>query len=173
MKQEKAFVHDDCVAVITCPDCHIARRVDVRRYRNIRQSVRLKCRCGCGCRFNITLERRQSFRKEVFLSGQFLPENGSQKLLMTIKDISKSGIAFRLSRQTDFSIRDRGVVEFHLDDMTHTLVRKTVEIRSVSGLSIGAVFCPPDPAEWVDTGDRELGNYLLACPRKKPKWYHP
>ena len=56
---EKIFVTEDNMAVLECPQCKKGKRVDVSRFKDVRQAVKIKVKCPCGHLFKVILERRK------------------------------------------------------------------------------------------------------------------
>jgi hypothetical protein len=164
---EKVFVNENNIAVFICPECKKSRNVDVSKYKNLCKASKIKCNCPCGHSYNAILEKRKHYRKQTNLPGiyvnivssigtNFLEEVGRGTLRVT--DISRTGIQFTLNIQHDFSINDKILVEFRLDDKQKTLIKKEVIIKNINGLKIGAEFLSIDPS---DPSDKAIGFYLL------------
>ena len=77
------------------------------------------------------MERREHYRKETNLSGQYintLSGGEQEKGTMTVTDISRTGLRIKFKVEPNFRVGTRFVVEFRLDDKERTLVRKEVII---------------------------------------------
>lgn len=164
---EKVFVNENNIAVFICPECKKSRNVDVSKYKNLDKASKIKCSCPCGHSYNAILEKRKHYRKKTNFPGiyvniissigaNFLEEVGRGTLKVT--DISRTGIQFTLNIQHDFSLHDKILVEFRLDDKQKTLIKKKVIIKNINGLEIGAEFFSIDPS---DPSDKAIGFYLL------------
>lgn len=158
----KIFVSTSNTAVFECPQCKKSRNVDVSKYKQIDKEVKIKVNCSCGHSYPVILERRRHYRKRVNLAGTYgLPVTGgsAKKGVMTVKDLSRSGLRIKISGQPDFDIGDMLMVEFHLDDATRSLIRKEAIVRKISELNIGLEFSAMDSS---DPGDKALGFYLFS-----------
>jgi hypothetical protein len=105
----------------------------------------------------VLLERRQHYRKETGLSGEFSsPKTG--KGMMVVRDLSRFGLKFEVLGEHDFDPGKKLRVFFKLDDSHGTEIKKDVTVRNVSGRMIGAEFQKVDDMELAD---RRLGFYLM------------
>jgi hypothetical protein len=76
--------------------------------------------------------------------------------LMTVKDVSATGLKLKTNVAQNFAIGDRMQVEFHLDDRNRTLIKKRVIVRYQNGPFVGGEF------ESTEAPDKALGFYLLG-----------
>jgi hypothetical protein len=111
------------------------------------------------------LERRKFYRKgtdlpgaytykKINFPGTYTRESDDDRGLMTVTDISRSGLKIRVNVIRDFSPGDRLNVEFNLDDRGRSLIKKAVIVRNILGKSVGVEF---DTMGHFD----KLGAYLL------------
>jgi len=158
---QKVFVTGDSMAVFECPECKKSKAVDVSRYKDIKQIIRIKVKCPCGHSFPVVLERRKSYRKEVNFPGSYtclLSGNKKEKGVMAVKDLSRSGMKIKLNVKKDFKIGDNLSVEFRLDDQNRSFVKKDAIIRTISDQNLGVEFSSINTS---DPGDAALGFYLF------------
>ena len=80
-----------------------------------------------------------------------------QKGTMTVLDISKGGLKFKLSSAPLFKKGDILEVEFNLDNKNRTLIRKQVFVRNVKDSIVNVEYCSFDTS---DSGDKAIGFYL-------------
>lgn len=73
--------------------------------------------------------------------------NGSEKGPFVVTDISLAGVGFEVNDDISFKEGEKILVEFNLDDMAKSFVRREVVVRSIRGRKIGAEFHEMDPAE--------------------------
>ncbi|GAB6905643.1 Type IV pilus assembly PilZ [Desulfosarcina cetonica] len=152
------FITSKNTATFRCPQCGKAKTADVSRYLGTDKNVTVNCTCGCGHRFRCRLEKRRHYRKPVHLPGKFVfAETGRPRDtgLLTVVDISSSGLKLKMSVSRDFPIGALLQVEFHLDDRNRTPMKKRVIVRNVSGSFVGVTFHPDD------LDDPALGFYLM------------
>jgi len=152
----KVFMNKENKATFTCPKCKNARVKDVSQYKDIDRAVKVKCKCSCGHVYTVLLERRKHIRKPVnFIGSYTADEKGMDvKGRMTVTDISRTGLRFRMQMQHYFEPGDTLDIEFQLDDNEQTLIKRRVIVRSVQGLSVGVEFTS-------DQHYDKLGAYLL------------
>ena len=88
----------------------------------------------------------------------FVPKDQSVKGSMTIQDITRAGLSFKLdeSENQKFNIGDTLLLEFHLDDKSKSLIKKEAVISNIRGPYIGVEFSS------VDLYDRALGLYMFS-----------
>jgi hypothetical protein len=142
----KVYVTSKQMATFACPQCNRSKTVDVSKYASLDKIIRVSVKCPCGNAYKAILEKRKQYRKETNLPGG----------LMTIKDLSTSGVKLQLNVKQNFAIEDQMLIEFHLDDAQRTLIKKTVIIKNQRDQFIGAEFAP------FETVDKALGFYLFS-----------
>lgn len=158
---EKVFVTGNNMAVFECPQCKNGKSVDVSRYKDIRQVVRIKVKCPCGHSYKVVLERRKNFRKDVNFPGtytQVLSDYREDKGGMTVKDLSGSGVKIKLNVEKDFKIGDIISVEFRLNDKQRSPIKKNAVIKKISDLYLGLEF---NSLSSSDPSDKAIGFYMF------------
>lgn len=158
---QKVFVTGDSMAVFECPECKKSKAVDVSRYKGIKQVIRIKVKCPCGYSFSVVLERRKSYRKKVNFPGSytyFLSDNKRERGMMTVKDLSLSGIKIKLNVKKDFKIGNNLSVEFRLDDQNRSFVKKDAVIRTIYDQNLGVEFTSIDSS---NPSDAAIGFYMF------------
>jgi hypothetical protein len=159
---EKVFIHDDDTATFVCPSCQKKRTIDASPYKFMDRSIMIKRKCSCGYVHVVLLERRRFIRKSVELPGSYIVENGCMKMPMTVKDLSRSGLKIELKEIEEVDAGDTLYIEFRLDDPHRTLIKKTVVVRTIMGLTLGVEFTPNDPANpYEKLYDTAIGYYTF------------
>jgi len=181
---KKVSINSDHKVVFECPECKTSKTLDVSRYENIEKAVTVKIKCQCGHTDTVVMEKRGRFRKATELYGVYTKLGSAtdgQKGLLTIKDVSRSGLKSKLSllrlkiKQHDLSgIKDKGdildfelqnpeidldvgdklLVEFHLDDGQRSLIKKEAVIRWINLPYIGVEFSS------TELFDKALGFFM-------------
>lgn len=151
---EKIFANQDGTTTIICPQCGKLKQADISKFIDIRSVVRIRCRCICGYSYIAELERRRFVRKKSNFSGSFSRTDNGRKGIMTVCDISRSGLKLKVSTNEMFKIGDELSVEFRLDDNLRSLVRKNVIIRKIDKNYLGVEFSSMDHYD-------QLGAYLM------------
>ena len=151
---QKVYVSKDNHAVITCPECDRVKTTQVERFRGARHVIR--ARCGCGHVFNVSLEFRKAYRKEIKLAGDFLylPQARSGGKMM-VTNISMSGLGARVTGNHNLKPGVEIEVRFNLDDANSSEIRKRAVVRLVNGSYSGCEFLDKDNC------DKALGFYLM------------
>ena len=156
---EKVYVTSKQMATFSCPQCTRSKTVDVSKYATIDKMIKISVKCPCGHAYKAILEKRKQYRKQTNLPGtyvHFIDGQPQNRGLMTIKDLSTSGVKIQLNVKQNFAIGDQMQIEFHLDDAQRTLIKKTVIIKNQRDQFIGAEFAP------FETVDKALGFYLFS-----------
>jgi len=158
---DNVFIYKDNKAIVICPKCEKSKTIDVSEDIGSKYLVRLQPKCSCGYLYIVLLERRKRHRKIVNLPGTFIYSVSKEQVdkgLMTIQDITRAGLCFKLDANTKqkFNIGDKFLLEFHLDDKSGSLIKKEAIIRNIRGPFIGVEFSS------VDLYDRALGLYMFS-----------
>ncbi len=157
---QKIFLSGKNTASFICPKCHITKEADVTKYKNIATSVTLNVKCSCGNEYSVTLERRKHYRRETNIQGKFgffSLVGEDQRGAMTVVDISKGGLKFKMATHPIFNKGDILEVEFILDNKEKTPIKKQVFVRNVRESFVNVEFCSFNAD---DTGDKAIGYYL-------------
>lgn len=147
-------------ATFTCPKCETTKTVDVTRYAQIEQKVKVKSTCrGCGHAWTSVLEKRKKYRKGVSLQGTFahiVDNRPVYKGAMEVINISAGGLKIKLQGPLDLNLNDKLRVEFNLDDARNTLISKDVLVKNLDGPYIGLAY------SHAEGDDPALGFYLMG-----------
>lgn len=151
---ERIFANQDGTTTIICPQCGKLKQADVSKYLELKSTVRLKCRCICGHCYVAELERRRYIRKKSNFAGHFVRTSNARKGIMTVCDISRSGLKLRINGTEQFLIGEELSVEFRLDDTLRSIVKKDVIVRKIESTFVGVEFNSMDHYD-------QLGAYLM------------
>lgn len=156
---ERVFPTESNTATFICPQCKKSKTVDVSKFANTSRTVKISSTCSCGHKWVSTLDKRRVYRKTVNLPGTYdhikdgkVVDRGG----MNVVDLSFSGVKMKLNVERNLQAGEHLNLEFHLDDSKHTLIKKGVTIRNVSGVYIGATFAT------AEAYDPVLGFYLMV-----------
>jgi uncharacterized Zn finger protein len=157
-RKELTTVHviDNKFVVITCPFCGIMKKVVADKYKNIKHRVTVRCKCDS--RFNVQFNFRKNYRKSVKIAGEFvtLSPKMSTKRVMTIYDLSITGLRFKMIDNVVVNKGDELLINFELDDAKRSFIRKKVVVQFTNDNLIGCEFTE------LALYEKELGFYLLA-----------
>jgi hypothetical protein len=137
---EKVYITSKQMATFICPKCEKSKTVNVSHYANLDKIVKVKVKCPCGYTYNSILEKRKKYRKETNLHGSFIRLVDGKEVshgLMTVKDLSTTGMKLHINDNHGCVVGDVIKVEFHLDDTQRSLIRKKVIIRNIYRSDIG------------------------------------
>lgn len=162
MNEQRVYVNNDNVATFMCPECGKMITMNFAKYQHTDEIVMLQHRCQCGRSSTVLVERRKHYRKAVNLPGKYILHKDKTKGTMRVKDLSRGGLKFRFEAKRKVAVGDKIFVAFRLDDTEHTVIKKDVFIRSVSGPNIGAEFCSKSTLNDVDRAyDKAITQYIL------------
>ena len=156
---EKVYITSMQMATFVCPKCEKSKTVDVAQYADLDKMVKVKVKCPCGYSYTSILEKRKKYRKETTLHGSYIRiVDGKEAAsgLMTIKDLSMTGMKLHINGDHGCGVGDVLKVEFHLDDAQRSLIRKKVVIRNIFRSEIGTELAPTEAV------DKALGFYLFS-----------
>ena len=96
----------------------IRKNINVFKFKDTHK--RLKAKCKCGEVFQLTLEFRKYYRKNVRLAGEYFVQGKNEKGEIVIEDISATGIRFASLRPHYISRDDIVELKFTLDNPMRT-----------------------------------------------------
>ena len=134
----KFYVDENNQARIICHKCGINKNLDVTKFKDTHK--RLKAKCRCGEVFQLTLDFRRHYRKNVQIVGKCFIQSKNERDDIAIVDISLSGINFTTFKPHNLSIDDTVELNFTLDNPLRTNVREPVKIKRIAGRNIGAQY---------------------------------
>ena len=149
---EKIFLTKSGKMEILCPECGKNKMMDFAKFVSMDREIKLKVTCKCSHVFSVILERRQHFRKKVYLQGGLI--RGNKKYFISILDISRMGMKLRTEEVLDLNPEDKVVIKFILDDAGKSKISKEVIIRKIDKEYIGVGFLSQDHYD-------KFGEYLL------------
>lgn len=151
-----AHVDSNDMAIITCPNCGIIKKVSVSKFKNSKHKI--STRCQCGKRFDLQLNFRSSYRKAVNLPGTFMiiSPKTSHWCEMAIRDISRAGVGFENMDSVVVSKGDTLRIKFKLDNGKGTLIEKKVIVKIIRDKYVGCEF------KNLALEEKELGFYLFS-----------
>lgn len=156
MQQVRTFVRKNNTTTIVCPGCNLTKNIPVGTYKDKKHF--LKVRCPCGQIFEVLLDFRQFYRKEIQLPGvaRVLGPHYEERHSVLIKNLSFSGAGFITKLPKSVRCGQRLILEFYLDDKKKQFQKKEIVIKVINGEYIGGQFKDIDPFE------RELGFFLKS-----------
>ncbi len=156
---ETVYITSENQAIFRCPECQRTKTVDAAAFDQLKPPLRFRMKCPCGHETTAIVEKRRRFRKETALPGRYVHYvNGHPrgKGVMTVKDISTSGMKLEVAASGTMAEGDLLKVEFRLDNPACSLLTKKLVIRNIVGNLIGTQFAP------TEILDKALGFYLRS-----------
>ncbi len=155
---ERVFITSQNTAKFVCPNCQRAKIADVSKYSKLDRKIKIRVKCPCGNKFAVLLERRKQYRKETNIPGSFIhyiDGKVSGRGLMTICDLSLTGLKFKVDYEHLFSVDDVLEVRFLLDNPQKTVMHKKVIVKNIKLPYVGTEF------PMTEREDKTLGFYLF------------
>ncbi|WP_022666533.1 HDOD domain-containing protein [Desulfospira joergensenii] len=97
----------------------------------------------------------KKFGKSVSLAGKFIRLKTSESGHIRVERLSMDTIGFRISRSHRIRTNDFLDIQFNLDDLKKSLIKRRVVAREIQGNFIRADFYNPPPF------DKDLGFYMM------------
>ncbi|MEW6670844.1 MAG: PilZ domain-containing protein [Thermodesulfobacteriota bacterium] len=137
---EKIFLDEQNRATFKCPKCSKSWTKDLSGFKDSSKRIQLKCKCPCGHAFPVVQERRKDFRKAVTVTGAYFHNQREVRGLITIKNISKSGIGLVLSTKQSINKGDKLQLKFNLDNPKKSFVDKEGIVKKIEDNYVGIQF---------------------------------
>lgn len=155
MKKVTVFVDKGNQAAFICPYCQSSHTVSVEKFKGLKHN--LVTRCSCQEQFEVELNFRQFFRKDVELVGEFKNVTGSVQnwYAMTVVNLSMIGLKFKATVPAGIEVGHQLRVRFTLDNQKATALEKDVQVVNVKDDQVGCEFLNLDY-------EKELGFYFLS-----------
>lgn len=156
MTNVKVYVRDNNTATLICPACGAIKHTNTDAFRHSRHTITVRCRCREM--FNILLDFRRHYRKQISLPGTYeiTSQGGIGGGIIHIRNISKGGLGFTVSGLHRIDKGQELLLEFQLNDKMKTVLKKMALVKSVQQNNIGCQFM-----ENVEI-DKALGFYLQS-----------
>ncbi|MBT8355192.1 MAG: PilZ domain-containing protein [Desulfofustis sp.] len=156
MKTVNAFVNKEKYTAYACPHCQRIHRVPVAAQKGVNH--KLVAHCKCLNRFEVILNFRQFYRKEVDLAGEVknVSTGSGNWHEMVVADLSINGLRFKTTGLKEIKIGHRLQVKFTLDDRQAHEIEKEARVINISGDYYGCEFLN------LAYQEEELGNYLFT-----------
>jgi len=135
---KKVYVGENNRALIICPKCGFERNVDAMTLKTATNILKVKCKCRET--FQIALEYRKHYRKEVRLTGEYIAQKSRERGEVIIRELSLTGIRLESVKPHRISIDDMLEMKFILDNPMRTEIRKLAKVIWVKDRIIGVNF---------------------------------
>jgi hypothetical protein len=146
------YVDDTNQATIICPKCGFTKNIDATNFKNTHKKRKVKCKCGEF--FQITIEFRKHFRKNIRLPGEYIIQRKGEKGEIIIRELSLGGIRFESLRPHQISLNDTLEIKFKLNNQMRSEINKLVRVIWVKDRIVGAQFSESKLYE------KDLGFYM-------------
>jgi hypothetical protein len=135
---QRVYPNENGQAVIVCPQC--MGRFTINAGTFMQRHKPLKAGCRCGHKFPVVFDTRKFYRKALRLPGQYTKLPADAPELITVEDLSYTGVKFRTRLSHKIEVDDVLTLDFILDNKQRSRIVKTVRVMWVMGPLIGAEF---------------------------------
>ena len=135
---KKVYVGENNRTLIICPKCGFERNVDAMTLKTATNILKVKCKCRET--FQIALEYRKHYRKEVRLTGEYIAQKSRERGEVIIRELSLTGIRLESVKPHRISIDDMLEMKFILDNPMRTEILKLAKVIWVKDRIIGVNF---------------------------------
>jgi len=162
MPVKKISLNKQGQGVLVCDQCGKTKVAHLAAVQHLGKPLKVKCSCGHS--FVIHLETRTFYRKNTHLPGEYTKTSGErvhrrEQGLMTVEDLSRTGLRLRMTTQHTLRVHDIIEVRFTLDNAQHFAVCKQVRIVRVDGSCVGAAWLD---SEVFNETNRRVSTYLMS-----------
>ncbi|MEN6374450.1 MAG: PilZ domain-containing protein [Smithella sp.] len=152
---KKIYVDANGLVTLICPNCDLVQKEQAQVYMGTKGPVKIQCKCGNI--YDVEIEFRGLFRKEIGLDGIYLtvsnPKNWGK---MIVKNLSIQGCKFETLTANLLNPDEEINIEFYLNNAKNSLIKKSAVVRYVNKKYIGCEF-----KKLPGAFDPDLGFYLM------------
>lgn len=142
-------------ARIVCSGCNKIKLLQLSGYPLAKTHTRIKYTCLCGHVCLAVLEKKPAGQRETRLAGTFISRGGARcSGKMTIQKLNSQGLTLKTNIEQKILPGLNLMLEFVLDDVKQSLVKKEVRILARNGRYITVEFISTDHYD-------NLGPYLF------------
>jgi len=134
----KIYIDKSKKTPITCTKCLFERTIDLSHVKPDQKTLKVRCRCGKD--YEVCIERRKEYRKDVELFGEYSIQTIGEKGDIIVRDLSMIGIGFECLNPHHIVRDDTVKVKFKLDGPKRSEIKKSVKVVWVKDRIIGAYY---------------------------------
>lgn len=153
--EQKIIIDNLDTARLVCPECERNNILQLSGYNLIKRQTRVKYKCNCGHTYIALLKKKPIPPQDTMLAGTFTSE---EKLgcsgKMIIKRLNSRGLTLKTNIDQKVLPGGNLMLEFVLDDVKQSIVKKQVRVLAMNGRYLTAEFTSTDHYD-------NLGPYLL------------
>ena len=147
----------DCLdtAEIVCPECGRKKIFQLSGFPIRDKKVKVRCRCKCGHVYSVYLQKQNDEKHQAHFAGTYVTRGENRSIgKMIVKKISAKGLMLKTNIGDNLMPGLKMVLEFVLDDVKQSIVRKEVVVRACHGRYLSADFTSEDHRD-------NLGPYIF------------
>jgi len=145
-----ALLKADGSALVVCPGCQRKFNIKAPDFEKLGKGYKVNGKCPCGESFIISFDRRRHPRHGMEVSGAYHHDKHNYRGLVTVRNISLSGIGIELNTERSMLSGDSVTLRFNLNDENKSFIDKKAVIRQKQhktyfGLEFVGETPPDDP----------------------------
>ncbi|MCP3942806.1 MAG: hypothetical protein GY710_15155 [Desulfobacteraceae bacterium] len=153
--EQKIIITTLDTARLICPECQRTTILQLSEYKLIKRHTRVKYKCSCGHTYIAILEQKAGHRQDTKLAGTFSTRGDIRcSGKMIIKRLNNKGITLKTNLEQKILPGLNLMLEFVLDDVKQSIVKKQVRVLAKNGRYLTAAFTSTEHYD-------NLGPYLF------------
>ncbi len=153
--EQKVIIDNLDTARLACPKCERNKILQLSGYNLLKRHTRVKYKCNCGHTYIVLLEKKPIPPQDRMLTGTFTSaEERGCSGKMIIKRLNSHGLILKTNIDQKILPGGNLMLEFVLDDVKQSIVKKQVRILAINGRYLTAEFTSTEHFD-------NLGPYLL------------
>jgi hypothetical protein len=152
---ERVLVDGLDTATVTCPSCGGKKVIQVSALPLSGPETRVRARCSCGHCCHVILERLDLRAADLQLPGTYTTHGAVKEYgRMTVRRLNRAGLVFMVTVGRDLFPGQKLFLEFVLDDVKQSIVRKEGVVAAANRRHVSVRFLSLDHFD-------NLGPYLF------------
>ena len=142
-------------AVLTCPSCGRKKVMQVSCFELTEPETRVRLRCACEKQSEVILKKMDLRSSNLKLPGTYATQGETKQYgRITVKRLNSIGLVFTIIVGRDLPVGQKLLLEFVLDDVKQSIVRKEAIVVATHMRHVSVRFLCPDHFD-------NLGPYLF------------
>ena len=145
-----ALLKSDGSALVVCPGCRRQFKIKAPDSEKLGKGYKVNGKCPCGEAFIISFDRRRHPRVGLAVSGAYHHDKHNYRGLITVRNISLSGIGIELNTERSMLSGDSVTLQFNLNDENKSFIDikaiiRQKQLKTYFGLEFVTETSPQEP----------------------------